>query len=130
MKDLKAKVKNIFNSLLEDKEYPLVNTNKLVDMQYIQIVNGKKLTYNDFIAHITALRSKIQSCTISYETLIQEENKVFSKHIATTTLKDGEIVRTKVFADFTFSNGKLIRCDEVTQLMSGSKEHDNLGSIS
>lgn len=126
--NLKETVKELFNVLLINEHLEVKNITKYVSEKYIQVVNGTSLNFEQFKQHIIALREKYDLCEIDFETLIEEGNKVFSKHQVMLKLKNEEIARTKVFADFTFLNGKLIYCDETTLLIKGDKEHQNLGS--
>lgn len=65
---------------------------------------------------------------INFLQVIKEGSVVFSRHKATTMI-DGRLTTLIVFAEFHVNEyNKISKCIETTRLLSGNKEHENIGS--
>lgn len=95
---------------------------------YIQIVDGKKIDYNEFVAHLNALKNAIDSISITIKSIAEGEGCVHTQHIACAKKKNGEVSEFEVFACFHISNDKIIRCEELTRMVNGKKTDEDLGS--
>jgi len=97
-------------------------------VNYHQNVNGNVLFYDDFVKHIAALYQVLKSVEITIIAMVQDGQTVFSHHHVHAKKYDGSEVHTQVIAQFTLQDGKIIQCDELTHLITGSDEDHDLGS--
>lgn len=125
---MKTVAKQIFTSLLEVKHIDSLVWEELIHPEYSQWVNGSQLNYSTFKNHILTLRKEIKSCQVIFNTLIEEDDKVFSNHTVHLEMNDGGSVKFLVLADLTFRDGKLYACSELTFQLQGNHSHNDLGS--
>lgn len=78
--------------------------------------------------HIQHLQQVLQSVTLNIIAIAQNDNVVFTHHHVLAIKKDGSQVHTQVIAQFTLCDDKIIQCDELTYLLSGTKQDEDLGS--
>ncbi|HEF8774596.1 TPA: nuclear transport factor 2 family protein [Providencia stuartii] len=95
---------------------------------YIQIVDGKKIDYTEFVAHLNALKNAVESISITIKSIAEGDGCVHTQHIACAKKKNGEISEFEVFACFHLSNNKIICCEELTRMINGKKADEDLGS--
>jgi len=94
---------------------------------YQQWVDGHKLNYDDFIAHIKAQQSRVARVSIHFKSLVAEGNKVASIHLIDAVTKAGKPVKGRVMAQFTLEDGKITACEELTFIQEASEEDQDLG---
>lgn len=121
-------IKQVFKDVIENPTYDKLLVNKYFNENYIQTVDGQTFDFKKFNKHLIKLKSKISKQSVEFENIIANENYIFTKHIVESTLINGEIIKHKVLAEFKIKNSKIIRCDELTMLLSGNKDVANLGS--
>lgn len=121
-------IKEVFKDVIENSTYNKLLVNKYFNENYIQIVDGHTFDFEKFNQHLIKLKSKISNQSVKFENIIASENYIFTKHLVESTLTNGEIIKHKVFAEFEIKDGKIIRCDELTMLLSGNRDEENLGS--
>ena len=95
---------------------------------YIQNVDGNILKKEEFVKHVQLLNNLIDTIHFDFEHVVEKDNYVATVHYATVKKKDGTKSKTKVIAIFGFKNGKISSCNELTELIHGSKGDHNLGS--
>lgn len=124
--------KNIIKEALSvafQKDIAMTTVSNYFSNDYKQYVDDKFINYTDFIEHIKKVRELIENMSIEFLQLIEENNVVFSRHKVTSTMKDGTSTVFLVFAEFHINaDNKISECIETTRLLSGNKEHQNLGS--
>jgi len=126
---MKKFIKNLFKDVIENKEYNDSYIQKYFSETYVQTVNNEKLDFESFKKHILKLKSKVINQNVEFQKILSNRNTIFTKHIVTSTLKNKEIVKHKVFAEFTLNKEmKIIKCDEITLLVEGNENQNNLGS--
>lgn len=125
---MKHIIQEVFSSILENPVFDLSLIEKYFSKDYIQLVDHHQLNYEEFILHIKKLKEKVAEQKIDILNYAENENIIFTHHIAKSILKDGTVVRHKVLAEFTIQNGKIIGCDELTLLLEGNQTEKNLGS--
>lgn len=96
--------------------------------EYIQHVDGKTINYAQFIKHLHEQRKTLASIKVTFLTIASEGDIVFSNHLITATKHDGAELQGKVIAQFTVKDGKIVGCDELTLMLTGSKKDKDLGS--
>ncbi|MEX6226024.1 nuclear transport factor 2 family protein [Providencia hangzhouensis] len=120
-------VKQALNAVLGEDIGSRPVAQKYFSDEYIQIVDGKKINFNEFIAHLQALKQATQSITITIKSIAEGENCVHTQHLAKAIKKDGSVSEFEVFACFQIANNKIIRCDQQQMLKSAGADQD-LGS--
>ena len=113
-------------------EDPDVNIEKLaaekISPNYVQHVDGKTLDYEQFIKHRLVQNKVVKTITVNFQHIVAEGDKIFTIHVADVEKKDGSKVKIKVIAMFIIKDAKLVACDELTHVLEGSKEDEDLGS--
>ncbi|MDR0576839.1 MAG: nuclear transport factor 2 family protein [Candidatus Accumulibacter sp.] len=119
---------DLFNDILGAPSVDISAVQKYVDPAYVQHVDGVTLDYPGFIEHLRKQKQVIDSMTVEFLAMVEDGETVFTNHIVTAAKKDGSRIRAKVMAQFTVRDGRVIGCDELTQLLSGNPEDRDLGS--
>lgn len=122
-------IKAALQNLLTNTEIDLKKTvSDYFSHNYHQIVNGKHLPYRDFINHMQLLHQIIKSLDIEFVAIAENENTVFTHHHIRAVKYNHEKIHIQVMAQFTLERGKIIQCNELTHLISGSGQDHDLGS--
>lgn len=124
----KQKVKEALEFTLSDLGTHADKIGEYFHSDYVQHVDGKTLDFAGFVNHLHALREKVERLELAFDSLFEEGDQVCSVHTVDVSKKDGSRAKVKVIATFKLCNGKIILCDELTHLISGSKHDSNLGS--
>lgn len=95
---------------------------------YRQIVDGKSLSYDDFINHMSALKAQTQKMHLTVKAAVGEGDTVFTQHYVKVEKNETEWSEFEVFARFTLLAGKIHRCEEVTRMIHGVSEDSDFGS--
>ncbi|MEQ5125670.1 nuclear transport factor 2 family protein [Providencia alcalifaciens] len=106
----------------------LVVIKQFFSSDYVQVVDGKLIDFTEFCTHMQVLKEATESITIDIKSIAEGENCVHTQHIARAIKKEGTVSEFEVFACFHLMNGKIIRCEELTRMLSGSKHDNDLGS--
>lgn len=123
-------------TLIEDAYAEVLNSlkvekiEKYFDTQYLQTTDGVKSNFNQFKQHIVALQKvtqKIQVTNFQEEMFDVENQKIFLHYVVNVTKIDGKIGHVEVFAVFTVSENKIVRCEELTRALD-DKTLNDLGS--
>lgn len=125
MKDF---IKNLFRDVIENEHYDEKLIDQYFSNKYIQNVDNVILDYDTFKKHIQKLKSKVKKQQVDFENIVSDGNFVFTKHYVESILLNNETVKHKVIAEFTISDGKVVYCDELTLLVEGTINENNLGS--
>ncbi|WP_312306069.1 hypothetical protein [Chryseobacterium sp.] len=125
---MKHIIEQVFSRILENPVLDETLIEKYFSRQYVQLVDHTRLNYDEFVLHIKKLKDKVSEQKIEIISYAENENSIFTKHIAKSVLKDGSIVIHKVLAEFIVVDGKIIQCDELTLLLEGTHDARNLGS--
>jgi len=96
--------------------------------EYVQSVDGRTLTHADFIEHLRTLKREVRRTVITVEHLVAEGDAVCSVHTVAAEKDDGGKVEGQVIAYWRFDAGRIVRCKELTQMVSGSPADRDLGS--
>jgi hypothetical protein len=97
------------------------------DPAYQQVVDGHRLDYREFIEHMALLKSHTTQINVSVLSAVTEDQTVFTHHHVKAAKIQGEHCEFEVFARFTLSSGKIIRCDELTRMIHGTSGDRDLG---
>ena len=96
---------------------------------YQQNVDGVQLNYSGFIQHMKAQKAIINSIIVNFRNIVADDELVFTNHDVIVTKNDSSIIKIHVLAEFRIADGKIISCDELTQLEQGAPEDHNIGSM-
>ncbi len=111
-----------------DPRFTLAELDQWFTPDYSQQVNGEQLDYIAFCQHIATLRDHLAEATIEFVATIAQGDRVHSTHVVRATRHDGAPLVCKVSGLFTFRDDKICQTDEVTCLLSGSKQDADIGS--
>lgn len=95
---------------------------------YIQVVDGKEIDFDEFVAHMKVLKEATESITITIKSIAEGDHSVHTQHFAKALKKDGSYSEYEVFACFTILDNKIVRCEELTRMIQGGKSDRDLGS--
>lgn len=120
----------LFRDVVQAPVLDMQAVERYVSPRYVQHVDGVTLDYAGFVAHMQKQKKAIAAMSVAFVALVQDPDGhvVFSHHVVEARKKDGGLVRVKVLAQFTVADGRLVGCDELTQLLSGAHEDRDLGS--
>lgn len=128
--------KKEMKTLIEDAYAEVLNSLKVEKIekyfgtQYLQTTDGVNSNFNQFKQHIVALQKvtqKIQVTNFQEEMFDVENQKIFLHYVVNVTKIDGKIGHVEVFAVFTVSENKIVRCEELTRALD-DKTLNDLGS--
>ncbi|WP_312949350.1 nuclear transport factor 2 family protein [Superficieibacter sp.] len=98
------------------------------DSSYQQVVDGHELGYNDFIKHMETLKSLAARINLTVRSVVSEGDTVFTHHFVEVEKLEGEKSEFEVLARFTVLSGKIIRCEELTRMITGGINDRDFGS--
>ncbi|MFM2485190.1 nuclear transport factor 2 family protein [Celerinatantimonas yamalensis] len=120
----------VLNAFKEIIESPLYDKNKLThyfSSDYKQVVNGNLLDFDGFIKHVERLKTETKNMTLTVIASAAEGDTVFTHHNVVVEKEDGELTLFEVLANFTVSNSKIVRCEELTRVIQGTDSDQDLG---
>ncbi|MGB9801958.1 MAG: hypothetical protein ACPLSX_03245, partial [Arcobacter sp.] len=91
-------------------------------------VDGNILDYNGFIKHMKKQKEVIESINVEFLAIAEDGENVFTNHIVTAVKKDGDKLKVKVIAQFIIKNNLIVKCDELTHMLSGKEADRDMGS--
>jgi ketosteroid isomerase-like protein len=101
---------------------------KHVSKDYVQKVNGETMDYQGFIDHMIALKKTVKSIRITFHEILEDGNKVVTRHTAQGVKNDNTMVEMDLIAIFEIKDGKIVSCHELTHMIKGSQKDRDLGS--
>ena len=125
----KEQLHKIFHELFEVQKVDEKKIGEYFSPDYVQYADGEQLDYVSFLRHVLLVNEKIESCKVTFKTLICEGDIVYSNHYVDAIMKSGVKARHHVLAEFHFKDGKIIMCDELSHLEKGDVADANLASI-
>jgi len=126
--ETKAFIKEAFTKVIEDVNASDEIYAKYFSQDYIQYVDGKTLSFSDFVKHMKVQKEVVQSVAITFKHMLVEGDKVATVHMVNAIKKDGGIIEAQVNAVFQIRDNKIILCDELTHLIKGEESDRDLGS--
>jgi ketosteroid isomerase-like protein len=116
--DLVAHLQNQLNEVLfgePDDAKEVIDRH--VSPDYVQIINGSRLEYDEFVAHIRHLRTTLSSGTIKVLEAAQDGDIIADRHTMTATYVSGKKFAGSVHAFVQLGNdGRIIRVNEISQI--------------
>ena len=126
--ETKEFVKEVFSNTIENMDATEETYAKYFSKDYVQYVDGKTLTYDDFIAHMKEQKNIMKSAKVTFRHMIVEGDTVATVHLIDGIKKDGGIIEAQVNALLQIKDKKIVLCDELTHLIKGKKSDRDLGS--
>ncbi|MGO1297938.1 MAG: nuclear transport factor 2 family protein [Vibrio sp.] len=96
--------------------------------EYRQTVDGKHLTYISFIEHMKLLKQQTLSMSLEVVSSAENEDTVFTHHLVEILKAPSNTLIFEVFACFKVQSHKIVRCQELTRMVTGSHQDIDLGS--
>lgn len=96
--------------------------------EYEQLVDGKRLDHYGFLQHHKALQKTILSGHVTFEHFVSDGVSAATVHIVEATKRSGEQVCFKVIAYYKFLGRRISLVDEMTQMVKGKQQDQDLGS--
>lgn len=128
MKTPKQIVTAALQTLIAHPHHDEQQISAFFDRSYQQTVDGKQLDYAGFLNHMAAIKQHTKRMDMSIETIVAEDNRVFTHHYVDVENTQGEGSQFEVFACFTLAAGKIVRCQELTRMVQGAPSEAGLGS--
>lgn len=125
---IKEFISEALKTVIEDMSAGESVISRYFSPDYVQYVDGQVLNYQDFLKHMAKQKTMLKSAIVSVERCIAEGNAVSTVHHVQAAKKDGSVIEAKVIAHFHLKDGRIVLCDELTKILKGSKEDQNLGS--
>lgn len=126
--DPKSIVLRAFKDVVEARFFDQAAIELCFSENYKQCVDGKILKYSEFLEHLRKQKERIAEAKVTIIEMISEKSIVFTNHEVDVVAIDGARSKFKVIAQFTVLNGKIVACDELTRMISGTKDDQDLGS--
>jgi ketosteroid isomerase-like protein len=128
MTNNKDLLKEMFQNVFANTDFDEAVIRRYFSTDYKQSVDGKELTFDEFLRHIRVLKEAVKTMTVRFKTIIQEDDVMFSNHVVTGETKEGRAAEVQVIAEFRFRDGKIVLCDELTHMITGDQRDRDLGS--
>lgn len=88
-----------------------------ISPDYVQIMNGSRLEYDDVVAHVRHIRATLASGTIEVHEAVQDGDVIADRHTMTATYVSGKKFAGSVYAFAQLgSDGRIIRVNEISQI--------------
>ena len=94
---------------------------------YQQQVDGQVLDYAQFLIHMATLKTHTRRMTIDVKAIADNGDRVLTHHQVSVTKPDGKTSLIEVLAHFQCREGRIVRCDELTRLLTGDPADADLG---
>jgi len=124
----KSFVRQMFRDILENDSFDEDVVRRYFSPRYVQHVDGKTLTFADFLDHLRELKKSVAKVQFTFEHMVAEGDKVMEIHLAEGEKRNGGKVRARLFSLWVIEDGKIVLCDELSRLEQGAAEDRDLGS--
>jgi len=124
----KELLQTIFKEVFASPGYDEEIIHRYFHPQYMQTVDGKTLDLAQFCHHIQVQKQAARTISIEFKALAEDGDLVLSHHVAKGEMQDGRAVELQILAEFRFRECKIVACNELTHMLSGTQEDRDLGS--
>jgi len=124
----KSLVERAFQDVFASDSFDEAAIARYFSPRYVQKTDGHTLDYPGFVAHVRELKRTVKNVKITFERAVAEGASVVSIHRAEAEKVTGGRISVRVFALFVIEEGKIVLCDELTQLEHGDAEDRDLAS--
>lgn len=122
---LRGALENFYNNISSNDDEIV---GKWFSPNYVQIADGKTLSFSDFTRHLKILKRDTQSLRFKVLDVAYTGNTLADRHIVYVTKKNGQKSEFEFLAFLRIENGKLVRINETSRLLSGQESDKDLGS--
>ncbi|MDR0228767.1 MAG: hypothetical protein LBI72_06865 [Flavobacteriaceae bacterium] len=129
MNNLTLVTESLINTI-EPADYNEKILKSYFSQNYIQCVDGKTLLFDEFCKHIKLLKQHTLRRKLIINTIISQDDTVFTNHTVQVLTSPNKLSTIKVLAMFKVKDNKIISCDELTFLLEGDLKNKDLGSMS
>lgn len=96
---------------------------------YIQVTDGKTSNFDEFVAHLSKVRSMISTVEPKVLYLAQEDNRLADRHIMRGVKKDGSTLHAEMLCLMERGDdGRIVRTWETSRLLDGKETTESLAS--
>lgn len=122
-------INKVLKNVVEDMEADEEIISRYFSPSYVQYVDGRMLNYSDFVKYMQLQKTSLASASILIDHCIVDGNSICTVHRINALKKTGENIAVKVISYFEIENGKIILCDELTYLLKGEENDQQIGSM-
>ncbi|MCE0495063.1 nuclear transport factor 2 family protein [Vibrio salinus] len=119
---------NALEEIICNPEHDDSKLRQYFSSDYQQTINGHHLDYNGFVEHMALLKNETRHMKLSVIASAANGDTVFSHHEVAVEKKQGGYASFEVFAHFTVTGDKIVKCRELTRMISGNDNDSDLGS--
>lgn len=124
----KQSFKIAFTEFLESTEVNEKDIENFLSKDYVQCVDGKTLTYPDFIKHMHTLKRSVKYLKVNIKSIAQDDDIIFTNHFISGATTDDNLFSGEVIAEFRLKHDKVYYCNELTHMSKSSEADRDLGS--
>lgn len=128
MTNNKRTVIEALQALIADSKHDESRIEAFFATEYQQWVDGQQLDYRSFVEHMETVKRHTRQMRLSIKSAVAENDTVFTHHAVNVEKNQHETCEFEVFARFRLAAGKIIRCEELTRMVSGAAGDSDLGS--
>lgn len=122
-------IEQVLKDVVEDMQADEHVFSQYFSPSFIQHVDGQTSNYQGFVQHMLKQKSILKSAKLTVLHTLTEGNKICTVHKVDAVKKDEKKISVKVIAYYELEDGKIVKCDELTYLLTGDEQDRNLGSI-
>ncbi|WP_205395191.1 nuclear transport factor 2 family protein [Vibrio tetraodonis] len=119
---------NALQVLLTNPEFDQAEIEQYFAPNYRQTVNGLELGYAEFVAHVAKLKEDTKNRRVAILACAAQGEHVFTHHLVSADKANGDSVKFEIIANFTLAEGRIVRCQELTRMIQGQAQDEDLGS--
>lgn len=127
--DYKSRLKEMFNDVFQSPEYNEEVIGQYFSPDYQQLVDAHQIDFEGFKQHVQAQKKRVERVSFTFKSLVCENNIVATIHLIDAQTKEGNTVKGKVMAQFTFEDDKIVACEELTFISEASEHDKDLGHV-
>lgn len=120
---LRVSVQDFYNQTLNDD----AAVRRWFSKDYIQVADGNTLNFADFIKHLNILKRDTTSMRFEVIDAAFTGDTLADRHLVYVELKNGQRMVVEILAFYRLKNGKIVRLNEVSRVISGDLADRDLG---
>jgi ketosteroid isomerase-like protein len=124
--DLVSHVQRVLNEVcFGDPDEVEAAIKKNFSPDYVQVSDGNRLVYNDFVAHIRHLRGHLVSGTVEVHEAVRDGDLVADRHTLRAVKVDGSEVVGDCYAFTHYAeDGRILRVNEISRVIGNAADQD------
>lgn len=113
-------LKEIWNSVYDQKLNTEEVINKYFHKNYEQCINGVIMNLTEYIQHVISQRHNMNIDFVEYKNILENGNDLFAIYYPKGKNKNNQAIEAEVIAYFCFENKKLLRIHGQVRLIEGN----------